>query len=65
MPENIVKLARLMKVSDAVVDEIVRQGVAEVVADRGFDVTEMAKAVIKAADGDVALFPSRHRSTDS
>jgi hypothetical protein len=30
MTEDIVKLARLMKVTEAVVDEMVRQGVAEV-----------------------------------
>jgi hypothetical protein len=42
-----------MKVTEAVVDELHRQGVAEVLADRGFDVLAMATVVIKAADGDV------------
>ena len=50
------ELARLWKVTDAVVAELERQGVAEVLANLGFDSTEMAKAVIKAADGDVVPF---------
>jgi sulfur carrier protein ThiS len=36
-----------------VVDELDRQGVADVLANLGFDPMEMAKVVIKAADGDV------------
>ena len=47
------ELARLWKVTDAVVAELERQGVAEALANLGFDPIEMAKAVIKAADGDV------------
>jgi hypothetical protein len=50
------ELARLWKVTDAVVAELERQGVAEVLANLGFNPTEMAKAVIKAADGDVIPF---------
>jgi sulfur carrier protein ThiS len=42
-----------MKVTEAVVAELERQGVAEALANLGFDPIEMAKAVIKAADGDV------------
>jgi hypothetical protein len=42
-----------MKVTEAAVAELERQGVAEAMANVGFDPTEMAKAVIKAADGDV------------
>jgi hypothetical protein len=38
------ELARLWKVTDAVVAELERQGVAEVLANLGFDPTEMAKA---------------------
>jgi hypothetical protein len=49
------ELARLWRVTDAVVAELERQGVAEVLANLGFDPTEMAKAVIK-ADGDVVPF---------
>ena len=45
-----------MKVTEAVVEELARQGVLEIVADYGFDPTEMAKAVIKAAYGDVVPF---------
>lgn len=48
--------ARLMKVTEASVYELARQGVAEAVADLGFDVTELARAVIRAADGDVVPF---------
>jgi hypothetical protein len=50
------ELARLWKVTDALVAELERQGVAEVLANLGFDPAEMAKAVIKAADGDVVPF---------
>jgi hypothetical protein len=39
-----------MKVTEAVVAELDRQGVAEAMADLGFNPTDMAKAVIKAAD---------------
>jgi hypothetical protein len=45
-----------MKVAEAVVEELARQGVLEILADEGFDPMEMAKAVIKAADGDVVPF---------
>jgi hypothetical protein len=54
MTDQTAEVARLMKVTEAVVEELARQGVLEIVADYGFDPTEMAKAVIKAADGDVA-----------
>jgi hypothetical protein len=40
-----------MKVTEAVVEELARQGVLEIMADKGFDPVEMARAVIKAADG--------------
>jgi hypothetical protein len=53
MTDEIARVARLMKVTEAVVAELDRQGVAEAMCDLGFDPTEMAKAVIKAADGDV------------
>jgi hypothetical protein len=54
MTDDIAETARLWKVAEAVVAELARQGVAEAVAERGFDPVEMARAVIKAADGDVA-----------
>jgi hypothetical protein len=50
------RIARLMNVCDAIIDELQRQGAAEVMACRGFKLTEMAEAVIKAADGDVVTF---------
>ena len=40
-------------VTEALVEELARQGVVEIMADEGFDPVEMARAVIKAADGDV------------
>jgi hypothetical protein len=52
--------ARLMKVTEAIVNELDRQGIAAAVADLGFDPMAMAKVVIQAADGDVVrLFGSR------
>ena len=56
MTDKAAELGRLMKVTEAVVAELERQGVAEVLANLGFDPTEMAKVVIKAADGDVVPF---------
>jgi hypothetical protein len=53
MTDETAKVARLMKVTDAVVAELDRQGVAEDLVNRGFDVLALAKVVIKAADGDV------------
>ena len=57
MSNETAEVARLMKVIDAVVMELERQGVAETLSALCFDPTEMAKAVIKAADGDVIPFP--------
>jgi len=57
MSETAAELARLMKVTEAIVAELERQGVAEVVSNLGFDPMAMAKAVIRAADGDVVPFP--------
>ena len=53
MTDNIAEVARLMKVTEAVVLELHRQGVLDAVDALGFDPVEMARAVIKAADGDV------------
>jgi hypothetical protein len=49
--------ARLMNVAEAAVAEFDRQGVAEALALLGFDAMALVRAVIKAADGDVILFP--------
>lgn len=56
MTDETARTARLMKVIDAIVAELSRQGVAEALADLGFDPTALAEAVIKAADGDVIRF---------
>ena len=53
MTDQTAEAARLMKVTDTVVEELARQGVLEIMADEAFDPVEMARAVIKAADGDV------------
>ncbi|MGY4568394.1 MULTISPECIES: hypothetical protein [Bradyrhizobium] len=50
--------ARLMKVTEAIVRELDRQGVAEAVADLGFDPMELGRVVVRAADGDVCRFES-------
>jgi hypothetical protein len=55
------RIARLMNVCDAIIDQLQRQGIAEVMACRGFKLTEMAEAVLKAADGDVVRFRPRFR----
>ena len=61
MSDETAKMARLMRVTDAVIAELDRQGVAEVLANLGFDRTRMAQAVIRPADGDVIQFPGRLR----
>ncbi|WP_396604868.1 hypothetical protein ACFLEY_22380 [Bradyrhizobium sp. YCK136] len=61
MTDSAAETARLMKVTEAIVAELQRQGVAEAVADLGFDPTPMARAVIRAADGDVVPFPHGQR----
>jgi hypothetical protein len=53
--------ARLMKVVDEIVAELERQGVAEAMANLGFDPLALARAVIKASDGDVIAFPGGPR----
>lgn len=57
MTESAADMARLMNVVEAIVAEMERQGVADAVADLGFDPMPMAIAVIRAADGDVVPFP--------
>jgi hypothetical protein len=56
MTDQTAEAARLMKVTEAVVEELARQGLLEIMADEEFDPVEMARAVIKAADGDVVPF---------
>lgn len=53
MAESAAEMARLMKVTEAIVAELERQGVAEALSNLGFDPMAMAKVVIRAADGDV------------
>jgi hypothetical protein len=61
MNDETAKSARLMKVIEAVVAELDRQGVAEALADLGFDPLQLAEVVIKAADGEVIPFPGGPR----
>jgi hypothetical protein len=59
MTDEAAKTARLMKVVEAMVAELQRQGVAETLAELGFDPMPLAEVVIKAADGDVIDLSSR------
>ena len=52
MTDQTAEAARLMKVTETVVEELARQGVLEIIADEGFDPV-VARAVIKAAEGDI------------
>jgi len=60
MNDETAKTARLMNVAEAAVEEFDRQGVAEAMANLGFDPMALARAVIKAADSD-AIHLSRRR----
>jgi hypothetical protein len=53
MNDETARTARLMNVAEAAVAEFDRQGVAEALANLGFDPVALARVVIKAADGDV------------
>ena len=53
MTEKNAEMARLLMASEAVVEELDRQGLLEAVINLGFDPDQMAMAVIKAADRDV------------
>ncbi|MCC8974679.1 hypothetical protein [Bradyrhizobium brasilense] len=46
MTDPTAETARLMKVAEAMVRDLDRQGVAETLADLGFDVMELARVVI-------------------
>jgi hypothetical protein len=59
MNDETARTARLMNVAEAAVAEFDRQGVAEALADLGFDPVALARVVIKAADGDVIDLSSR------
>jgi hypothetical protein len=48
--------ARTMKLIEAIVEEFVRQGVADLLSERAFSVTALDNAVLRAADGDVIPF---------
>ncbi|QOZ32828.1 hypothetical protein [Bradyrhizobium sp. CCBAU 53421] len=64
MTDTTAENARLMKVAEAIVHEMDRQGVADTLADLGFQIMDLAKAAIRAADGDVIPFrkpPSQAR----
>lgn len=59
MPVHVAEAARLIKVIEAIIAELDRQGVAGVLADHAFDPTALAKAAIAAADGEVVQLPPR------
>jgi hypothetical protein len=59
MNDETARTARLMNVAEAAVAEFDRQGVAEALANLGFDPVALARVVIKAADGDVIDLSSR------
>lgn len=46
----------MIKVAEAILREMDRQGVAETLADLGFQLMDLARVVIRAADGDVIPF---------
>jgi hypothetical protein len=59
MQDETARTARLMKVAEAAVEEFDRHGVVEAMANLRFDPIALARAVIKAADGDVIHLSSR------
>ena len=61
MTDETATFARVMNVAQAAVEEFSRQGVAEVLSNLDFDPVALARAVIKAADGDVVQFPTGPR----
>jgi hypothetical protein len=56
MTDAVAGTHRLLKVAEAIVREMDRQGVADNMADLGFNVMDLARVVIRAADGDVVPF---------
>jgi hypothetical protein len=61
MNHETARTARLMNVIDAMIAELDRQGLTEVMANLGFDCTALAEVAIDAADGDVVKFPGGRR----
>jgi hypothetical protein len=61
MTDNAAKTARLMNVIDAMIAELDRRGLTEIMSNLGFDCSALAKAAIRAADGDVVQFPGGPR----
>lgn len=61
MTDETAATARTMKVVEAIVAELDRQGVAEELVKLRFDPWQLAEAVIKAADGEVIKFPGTRR----
>jgi hypothetical protein len=61
MRDETARIARLMRVTDALIEELDRQGVTEAMANLDFNVIQMAEVVIKAADGDVVPFHGGRR----
>jgi hypothetical protein len=59
MTDDIATTAHMMKFAEAAVEEFERQGVAEALSNLHFDPMKLARAVIKAADGDVIDLSSR------
>jgi hypothetical protein len=59
MSDLTAKTERLMRATDAVMEELDRQGVAEVMSALKFDPIQTAQAVIRVTDGDVIQFPCR------
>jgi hypothetical protein len=57
LSDDSAKKARLIRVMDEMIDELQRQGVAEVLSNLNFDPKAMAEVMIKAADGEVVPFP--------
>ncbi|UGY12256.1 hypothetical protein HAP48_0026405 [Bradyrhizobium septentrionale] len=56
MIDTTAEVARLMKVTEAIVAELQRQGVAKAIANLRFDPLELARVAIRAADGNVVQF---------
>jgi hypothetical protein len=61
MTDETAKVARLMRVIGEMTKELDRQGLAEAMANLGFDPVALAEVVIKAADGAVIQFPGSPR----
>lgn len=59
MSDPVAETSQLLNVMDAIIAELDRQGLAEVVSDAGIDIRALAKAILKAAEGaDVVPFRS-------